>query len=169
MHMIQFEFKIDEDYFITALKKYRRQHFSRCILIVIKSIASFFLLALSALTLYGRNWWISAFFIVLIVLLFKSHLIDIWLFKRRFRKSPYRNDDTLITISDDGLQEVSDKSESKVKWCLYVKACRFQDGFLIFQTQKSFDWLPDSAMTKGSTEDLEEIIKNNIKKYRIIK
>jgi len=164
--MIELRFKYDEEFRVTSLRRYRRQHRARHLLAVVKALAALLLLALAAFGLAHGMPWLTVFFVCVVILLFSGHLIDLWIFKRRLRRSPFRNEEVVITLAEEGVHGVSQKSDATLSWSAFTKACRFRDGFLLFQGPESFSWLPTPNLAKESQDELESLIRDKIKKYR---
>lgn len=77
--------------------------------------------------------------------------IDKWNTKHRFKKSPYYNDELVITLSDDGFQAKGTNNEVKLNWNAFTKAVRFSDGVMLFQGPHVFNWLPDDSAENPDT------------------
>jgi hypothetical protein len=86
--------------------------------------------------------------------------------KRSLKKSPWTGSRMNTTLSEDGMHITSDKSDVFLKWSAFTKALRFNDGFLLFQGPRVFNWLPKSALTEGSEQDVDSLLKENIKNYK---
>ncbi len=166
--MPEYRFLFGEDFLIQGFQKYRKQHGTRCVFIAIKSVASILLVALVAFAVAHRIWGLTIFLIALVILIFNGHRMDFWLFKRRFRKSPYRNENIIITLTADGFHAVGLKSNSKLTWAAFTKARRFRDGFLLFQGPGLFNWLPDAALAAGAAAEVAYLIEANVKDYKIV-
>ena len=100
-------------------------------------------------------------------MLFGNH-IDYLIIKYCNRKSPHVSENVEITLSEKGFHAVSSKSETKAKWSIFTKAVAFRDGFLLFQGPRLFNWLPSDKITEGNIENLIDLIKANIHKYKVI-
>lgn len=166
--MPEYRFKFDEAFLIEAFRKYRKQHGTRYVSLAMKSIAGLLLLALAAFSAWQINWWLAVFFVALVLLMFNGHLIDYWLIKRRFRRSPYWNDNMVSNLTAEGLHAVGSHSDSKLGWAVFTKARYFRDGFLLFQGPGLFNWLPDAALSDGSRAEVESLIQAHVEDYRIV-
>ena len=165
--MIEYRFKLDENYIVESIMRWRKQHITRGMFIAIKAIASFLLIAFAILFFCFNHYILGVVFIALVFFMYKGHLVDLWLAKRRLRKSPYFNDNVVITISPESYHEKSDKSESTIAWSAFTKVRRFNDGVLLFQGAL-VHWLPNSAIASGSVSLVEELARDNIGDYKII-
>ena len=161
--MAEYRFLFDEGFLIQAFRRYRRQHGTRRVLMAIKVVAAVLLVPLAVFAVAHRVWWLAAFFLALVILMFNAHLIDFFLIKRQFRKSPYRDEHVVITLAAEGVHAVSSKSDSKLTWAVFTKARRFHDGFPVV-----FNWLPEPALTEGTAADVESLIKTHVRDYRIV-
>ena len=93
--------------------------------------------------------------------------IDSFVLRRRFKKSPYYNDQLIITISDQGLEAIGKSSSVRMEWNIFTKARRFNDGMLLFQGPHVFNWLPNVAAVEPTTvQAANELIKANVTEYR---
>lgn len=166
--MAEYRFLFDESFLIQACRKNRRQHGTLRVFLVIKSVACLLVLGLAALSVAHRAWWLTALFVAAAILGFNGHQIDLWRLKRRFRKSPYKDDDLVITLTADGVHALGSKSDSKLTWAVFTKACQFGDGFLLFQGPGLYNWLPTSALVDGSTSEVESLIRDNVRHYKMV-
>ena len=166
--MPEYRFLFDETFLIESLRKYRKQHGTRYASLAIKSIAGLLLLALAAFSAWQIDWWLALFFCALVLLMFNGHLIDYWLIRRRFRKSPYRNENMVSILTAEGLHAVSPQSDSRLAWSVFTKARSFSDGVLLFQGPGVFNWLPDTALSDGSRTEVDSLIRARVKDYRIV-
>jgi hypothetical protein len=99
--------------------------------------------------------------------LFLGWPIDAWFLRRRFRKSPYHNDEIALTISDEGIHGAGRSSEIRLNWSLITKARRFPDGLLLFQGPQVFHWIPNTAAVDPSdVADLERLVRVHVQDAR---
>lgn len=165
--MVEYRFKLNENYLIESIMRWRKQHTTRSVFIAIKAIASFLLTVFAILFFCFNHYILGVVFIALVGFMYKGHLVDLWLAKRSLRKSPYFNDDMVITISPESYHEKSNKVESTLAWSAFTKVRRFNDGVLLFQGAL-VHWLPSSAITSGSVSSVEELARDNISDYKVI-
>jgi len=93
--------------------------------------------------------------------------IDKWLLRRRFRKSPYHNDEISISLSEDGLYGAGRASETKMAWSNFTKARRFNDGLLLFSGSPIFHWLPNSAAVgPADVAEAERLVRQHVSDFR---
>ena len=166
--MTELRFKLDDDYLMEAVRKYRRQHWSRCSFLAVKLPASLILAGLAVWAVTRQSWGLAVLFSTLIALLLCAHFLDYCIIRRRFRKSPYRGEYFTVILSADGYHSTGVKSDVRLTWDAFTKACRFNNGFLIFQGPGGYNWLPVSAIVKGSALELEDLVRDHIKNYTIV-
>lgn len=71
--------------------------------------------------------------------------LDEWWVRRRFRASPYHNDDIEFTLSADGAHAKGRDSELTLGWSAFTAARICKDGLLLFQGPNVCNWLPNTA------------------------
>jgi hypothetical protein len=171
---VKFKYVLSDEWissFIPIYFKYRSKfRFEKPLKIIISII-----LALLAIMLFStipfmpemglKSFLVGMFFVILIFLVFYAHKIDYWLNMRSFQKAPFRNEQCIITLSDDGFGKVTDKSEVKSKWSTFYKAFQIDNGFILFYYPNSIVWLPKTALFEGTLEETDSIIKTHIKNY----
>jgi FlaA1/EpsC-like NDP-sugar epimerase len=163
--MAKYEFLFDAAFLLQAARKNWKQARTRYVLPVFKLIVGLILLASVVLTVAEQEYAATVFFAVLLAALSVSRWLDRWLIKRRFRKSPYRNDEVVITLTDEGVHTVDSKSETKWAWSACTKALRCPDGFLLYQGPGVFNWLPDTALIEGAIAEVESLLEANVDDY----
>ena len=97
-----------------------------------------------------------------------GHKIDYLVLKYRCRKSPHINEQVEITLTDEGYHVLSNKFETKALWSVFTKTVVFRDGFLLVEGPGLFHWLPLKNITRGTVQELNQLIKNNINEYKVI-
>ncbi len=166
--MIKLKIEFDDQFLLETFKRYRRQHALRNTWLILKVICIAIFLILSVASAFHGDYKLIVVFTAVIILMLYGHKLDYVLLKSRFRQSPFINEEVEITISDEGYHELSNKSESKSLWSVFTKAVVFSDGFLLLQGPGLFNWLPVKNITQGSPQELNQLIKNNIKEYKVI-
>lgn len=99
-------------------------------------------------------------------LLVFTRRIEEWLIRRRFRKSPYRDERIRIELSPDGLSARGEISNAQLTWAAFTAARRLVDGFLLYQGPGVCNWLPFNALSQGTVEEVEDLIRRNVSGYR---
>jgi len=102
-----------------------------------------------------------------ITLLAFGRSIDEWLIARAIRNSPNCGVRFRIVLSSNGYAEsLARQTAEPVGWAAFTRARRFDDGFVLFRGRAMYHWLPMTALTHGSVEDAETLIRGNIADYR---
>jgi hypothetical protein len=163
----EYHFRFSEDFLLEASSRYRKQLWWFNPFRVVRWAS---VIPLMFLTAWCFFYGLSVPAIILSVVIFVFFLgpaIDPWLVRRRFRKSPYHDDDILLTISDEGVTVIGRTSESRLKWASFTKARRFSDGLLLFQGPHLFNWLPDRAATDpAAISDAKGLARTRIADFR---
>jgi hypothetical protein len=163
----QYRFRFSEDFLITANLRYRRQLAWRKPFYGFKGVLALILLGLGAVLAVAASTWLLVPFAAIAGSLTMGWPIDAWILKRRFRKSPYHNDELSLTLSEEGLYGKGRASETRLGWSNFTKARRFKDGLLLFHGSQMFNWLPDSAAADpASIEEAERLIRMHIRDFR---
>ena len=165
--MAQYRFTFSEEFLLTANLRYRRQLAWRKPFYGLKGILALTLLGLGALLAVIANTWLLVPFAAIAGSLTLGWPIDAWILKRRFRKSPYYNDEISLSLSEEGLYGVGRISETRLGWPIFTKARRFTDGLLLFHGPQMFNWLPDTAAADAaSVAEAEELIRMHVRDFR---
>jgi hypothetical protein len=98
---------------------------------------------------------------------FSGHL-DRWLIRRSLAKSPFRDDELTITFDEVGFHASSAKQDVKLRWEVFSRVAHFQDGVLLFQGPRTFNWIPFSAMAPGHAAKLDLLLREHIKQHKIV-
>jgi hypothetical protein len=163
----QYRFTFSEEFLITANLRYRRQLAWRKPFYGLKGILALVLLGLGALLAVAAETWLLIPFAAIAGSLSAGWPIDAWLLKKRFRKSPYHNDEIFLTLSEEGLHGTGRSSETRLGWPIFTKARRFKDGLLLFHGPQMFNWLPDSAAADpASVAEAERLIRMHVRDFR---
>ena len=128
-----------------------------------KMIALGLLLAvILAVAIQTRNAFPITLLIVLVGMLPAIQLLQNRQTSRAFQKSPYRNEQLLIHLSEDGFAAEGTVANQQMSWAAFTSARQFEDGFLLYQGQGVFNWLPASALTAGTVADAELLLRDHI-------
>ncbi len=162
-----FHFHFSEDHLITSLLRHRQQIWWRRPFIGLKWLLATILGALLVLVVLKGAGALSGVLGGILGMLVLGWPIDVWLIRKRFRKSPFYNDEIAFSISESGVHVVGRDSEVRLGWVIFTRARRFSDGLLLLQGPGLCNWLPDSAATdKAAIADAQELARANIKDYR---
>ena len=77
------------------------------------------------------------------------------LLRRRLAKTPALDKVSHFSVSADGLNLLTKGlSESYNKWPGYLRVARTEKGFLFFQNEQVYNWLPTHAFASDRDEDM---------------
>jgi len=161
--------KFTSEFLIEAFKRYRRQHRGRYVGFAIKLIALVLLSPMAIWMFWQGHVVVGVFFAVFSMFMFFAHHVDYWLARRSFRKSPYRDEDITIELTEAGFHARSPKQDTKLQWSAFTKVAHFKDGVLLFQGPRFFNWIPFSSLS-GAAEaaELETLLRSKIQEHRIV-
>ncbi|MCB1824032.1 MAG: YcxB family protein [Candidatus Competibacteraceae bacterium] len=162
-----YKFRFSEDHLLAAMCKYREQIWWRRPFTKHRwSLAALAAIGLACCIYFGSVIGSGAFGGVIGATVL-GWPIDAWIIRRRFRKSPYHDDEVSITLSNEGFRAIGKTTNLEVQWSTYTKAWRFRDGLLLFQGPHLFNWLPDETATEQSMVGVaEELVKAHVPDYR---
>ena len=160
---IAYEICTDESHYIEGFKRFRKTKSLRHLFTFIKllGLALFSLLIWVLLSKQSYLFALGIFALSLFIIF--SYKIDHLNIKRNVRKSPYGNEETVLTFSEEGLHSKSEKAEAKLVWDAFTEVKRVKDGFLLFQGPKFYTWLPDNDLKKQAQLDqMRELLEKNV-------
>lgn len=102
--------------------------------------------------------------IVILLLLISRYAF--WSLRKGIRKSPFYNSRIEIELDHTGLESKGQADPDITAWSAFLAACRFDDGFLLKKPGNEFIWLPFAAITGGSPDEAEQLVRDNIADYR---
>jgi hypothetical protein len=162
---IEYRIHFSEEHLLTSIKRYGqliwwRRPFFRAFTLLLAAL----LFALSVIYQFHQA---AVFFGAALVALPFTRPLDAWLVRRRFRRSPYHNDEVAFELSEVGAHSVGRNDEVRLSWAAFTKARRFKDGLLLFQGSHMFNWLPDSAaLDADAIKHAQELVRARIADYR---
>jgi hypothetical protein len=167
----QYRFRFSEDHLLTSFLRYRQQLWWRRAFLGLKWILAAPFAALLGLAVYSGAKVLAA--IVgglcgaMVGALLLGWRIDAWLIRKRFRKSPFHDDEITFSVSESGSRVIARDSEVRIGWSKFTRARRFPDGLLLFQGPGVFNWLPDSAAVELATvKEAETLVRTHVSDYR---
>ena len=172
--VLEYRIRGDEDYFVTAHARYRRQlwwyHRLRSSVVLVWVVVAWIALAAFIYSSRGAvvDWPpIAVLTVVSVSALMSSSLLNRAVLRRRIRKTPTLNDDWVVRLSDDGMSSSGKRGEARLDWSGFSKARRFADGLMLFQGPNLFHWFPDSARTKPALpSDEGDLVRRHVSDYR---
>jgi hypothetical protein len=84
---------------------------------------------------------------------------------RRLHKSPMYREWLEVSFHEHGIRFDGESSHSFMQWSAYNKAVRAPDGIVLSQGPTTCTWLPDTALTAGSLDDVLDLLERNIPEY----
>jgi hypothetical protein len=164
---IEYRFRFSEDHLLTSFLRYRQQLWWRRPFLTFKWFLAVPFGVGLAFAVYKGVPELSAIFGAILGLMFLGWPIDSWILRRRFRKSPFHDDEIAFTLSEDGSYVVGRNSEVRIGWPTFTKARRYKDGLLLFQGPGVFNWLPDAAaVDAGTVGGATDLVRHHVNDYR---
>lgn len=167
----QYRFRFSEDHLITSFIRFRQQARWRRVFLAVKWVVGVLLALLFAFAVYTGAQVPAAIFGGLLGAVLGASLlgwrIDAWLIRKRFRKSPFHDDEITFSMSEAGAHVVGKDSEVHIGWSRFTRARRFPDGLLLFQGPGVFNWLPDAAaVSLAAVGEAENLVRTHVRDYR---
>lgn len=163
--MIRYEIRIDEAHLAEGMRRRRKVGLSQYGRVVLKAVAYVGLVALAFVGVIVHAWPITLFAAALAGLMLFAPRMDVWLYARRLRKSPFYGCVATIEVDDDGYCYQSDPMSTRGSWRLFTSANRLQDGFILFDTDGNCMWWPDSALVEGTPEQMRSLLQAHVTRY----
>jgi hypothetical protein len=168
---VQYRFRFSEDHLLTSFLRYRQQVWWRRAFLGLKWVLIVPFAAVLGLAIYSGAKALAAIFGgvfgAILGALLLGWRIDAWLIRKRFRKSPFHDDEITFSISGDGSHVVGRDSDVRLGWSKFTRARRFPDGLLLFQGPGVFNWLPDAAAVEvGVVKEAEDLVRTHVEDYR---
>jgi hypothetical protein len=155
--LAQFQYVNDEDAYTTAILRIRQIHWFRPYAIPTRTV-----LWLAGVYLYARLFAvpesltelvsftiISLIFIAWTLCMILSDRIDLYLLRRKVRRSPQYGELETVTFFDDGIHLDDSNATSVVSWASVEGRHQFPDGLLIQLNSGSHVWLPWKDLVLG--------------------
>ena len=161
----EYRFRFSEQHLVTTVTRFRQQARSRLWQLPVKMLCFIGMSVLFAFSLYNLILMPSVVLGVLIALLALGPRLDYWFMKRRFRRSPFYNNEMHISLTPNGYAASSTYSRVEVAWGALTKARRFPDGFLVFSGPQVCYWWPDTSLTGGTVAEVENLLKQHVAEY----
>jgi hypothetical protein len=168
--VVEYRIHTDEDYYVTAYERYRRQLWWYRWL---RPVGVLVWIALAAFIYFSKGDLADGLSIGLCLLLLLagalifSAALDAAVSRRRIRKIPTLNDDFIIRLSDDGMSSSNPRGEGRLDWSGFSTARRVADGLMLFQGPHLFHWFPDSACTQPALlSKLGDLVRHHVPDYR---
>lgn len=164
--MPAFEITFSESFLVEMFRRHRRSRKLALYATLLKGFLGLCLIGLTVMCVLAKTYVGASVICVFLALLVFAYRIDELLLRQRFRKSPYHDERIRIQLSAGGFTANSTKSNVQLGWAAFTGARRLDDGFLLFQGPGVFNWLPINAITEGTADDAEELIRTNVPDYK---
>lgn len=163
----EYKFLFSEEHVLTACLRYRQQIWWRRPFLTMKwLLVAIFCIPL-IIAIHQGIQVLTMLCCAVLGSLLLGWRIDAWIIRKRFRKSPYHNDNVEFTLSENGAHSVGQSSEVRIAWRNFTKVRRFRDGLLVFQGPHLFHWLPDAAAVDSTALDVaEKLLRAHVRDYR---
>src|SRR5262245_24525218 len=99
---IEYRFRFSEDHLLTSLLRYRQQVWWRRPFHVLKWVLAVPIGGLLILCAVNGQVVLSGVFGAVLGALLLGWPIDAWIIRKRFRKSPFHDDEIVFRLSDEG-------------------------------------------------------------------
>lgn len=162
---IKYNIVSDETYYIEGFKRYRSNtnKVLRYIAVIIRALGFFLLLFGAWASFTGNEFLVGSICLFAAAVLLFSRKIDYFLLKRNLKKSPYRYDEAVLTFNDEGVYTKSKIVDMKLSWSAFTKVSVVDDGVLLFQGPKQYNWLPDKSISdKTQLNQLRDLLDKNV-------
>ena len=167
----QYRFRFSEEHLLTSFLRYRQQLWWRKWFLGLKWVLAIPFAAVLGLAVYSGAKLLATvlggLFGMVLGGLTLGWRIDALLLRRRFRRSPYYNDDITYFLSEEGSRVLGRDSEVRIGWSSFTRARRYPDGLLLFQGPGMFNWLPDAAALEPATvKEVDRLLRTYVADYR---
>lgn len=160
--MVKYEFTFTEAHFLESLRTHRNGTKSRHLRRVLKVICALGLVMLLLVAIAAGIFLLGAAAVIFLVCLVLGPALDARVMARRFRKSPFHDQQCRIELGAERFIACDPKSRVELSWDAFTTARRHENGFVLHTGPQLFYWLPDRALTEGSIDDARQIIGNSI-------
>ena len=161
----EYRYTSTADLMVEGLQRYRTRHHQRFWLPVLNVVGFVGLSALLALCIYAQLYALALAFAFFLLLLLVGPPLGYFFLRRRHRKSPFFNSDIVVHLSSEGCLVQDKNARSEMAWPLFTGSHRFDDGFLVFHGPQQYQWWPDSALTVGTAQDVEALLRSKVSRY----
>lgn len=161
-----FEFDFDQEFFLETFRRRNRASRAAGLRMGGRILVGLGIVGLVALLVSGNGrveLWILLGFAVLILF---SPQFDTWLTIRNYRRSPFQNERLRVCLGEDAYAVTGSISNTKLSWDAFTRVVPFEDGLLLFQGPGLFNWLPYSALTSGTPEEVVALVSSRVSDFR---
>ncbi|MFO7976916.1 MAG: hypothetical protein R6V12_20075 [Candidatus Hydrogenedentota bacterium] len=168
--MANYRYLYDETYALQAARKYQRRRISWYFgMAFVAFIALMFLIAAIGTAVTEKQWFPAVLAALFVLAILCARPIEIWFLKRKLRKLPLYKEEVEFTLTPEGVNVITPKSDSTLDWQMWVKARRVRGGFLLYQYPDIYFWLSDDSLVEGTVEGVDALFRENIHDYKPIR
>lgn len=154
---------------VQTYAQHRAQQRSRLWLMwPVKIACAIGLLALAALGVYAKLYFIVAFAVFFLLLLAAGPRFDYLMMRRRWKRHPQFNELLRVELSEDHVSHVTSKFSGTTQWSGYVKGIAHSTGVMLYSSSWEYYWLPDSAITSGTPADARKILESKLRDFSVV-
>ena len=132
------------------------------------ALAGLCLIITSIFLLYSREIVMGIIPILFVSVAVMAMAYEPWSIKRQLRKSPFKGEEIEVSVSEESVDLSSSLAKTSLKWGIFTKVVRFEDGFLLFQSAHVFFWMPYSGLRAGNIQQLEELVRRHIPEHKFV-
>ncbi len=89
--------------------------------------------------------------------------------RRQFRQRPDRNTEIIWTMADDGFRIQTNETDFHSKWSQIARVRQTRNGFILYQHETLFHWLPFHAFPDArQRETAEALLRGKVKDFKDI-
>ena len=161
--MIEYRISADEEFYLQGFKRFRSSKKLRHLFTFIKAIGLLFFALVIWVLFSKQEYGVVSLAIGFSLLIVFGHKIDEYMLKRNVRNSPHGNEELVVSFSEEGFHAESETTDMKLKWSAFTKLIRIEDGFLLFQGPKFYNWLPDKSLSDATQlEAMRKLLEKNV-------
>ena len=164
-----YRFCFSEDHLVESHRRFQQRSSWRRLFFTLRWAFSLLMGGLFALMVYQQQRWAALFFAAAFGAVAFGGPIETWLIRRRFRKSPFLDEELTFVFSEVDVHVCGPNQDTRMSWALYTHACQFADGVLLFQGSHVFTWLPDIAASgEADASGLRDLVRAKIGEIRTL-
>jgi len=165
---IKAHFRWTEDEFLKAYKHHYQCQLRRPFRWAINAIAILLvLLAVFVLVVIKSSIGAAAMLFVALYWLCLRGSLTRWFLRRKFRRRPDQGHEVIWIFTEDDLRSESDDVVCTLKWKAFIKWSETPEGFLMYQLEDLFNWLPfDAFDSKDDIDALRDFVRDKVPTFK---
>ncbi len=160
--MTVYEIEVSQEFVIQGYRRYRRTRRLARVIGGARWVFAALFFGVTILAVVTAAYAVAAVLGLPVFLLGFGNRLDEVIVARRFRKSPYWGDRVRVVLSEEGFDGKGVASSTQISWKIFTVARRFTDGWILFQGQGLYNWLPDDCLVEGSQEEIGALIRSKV-------